>query len=414
MKILPPLIIAFLASTLCLAEDWPQWLGPNRNGVSQEAVEPWQEEPKVLWRKNVGIGYSAVVERDGRAFTMGNEDDHDVLYCLDPETGKEIWRASWTYPALYRGFHGPRSTPAVDDERVYTVGHSGLVKCFSVEDGKEIWSNDLPEQGFEITNWGVATSPLLRENTILIDMGAVLALNKEDGTIVMRTAMPTPGWSKPSFGAWSSPAVLSDEGRNLVASFNNSELVVAVEETGEILDRAPWRHKRTTNIATPLILDGDDIFITTGYKIGSARFSFDDGKLKKLWQTEKLASHSANAIPDEGYIYGFDGNLRNRTYLVCVDLDMGEEVWRHEDAEKFGAGTLIRAQDKLIILGESGWLTIAEATPEGYRPLCQTHILQGDYCWTPPTLANGRLYCRSFSRRNREMKDLVCIKARRD
>jgi outer membrane protein assembly factor BamB len=299
----------------------------------------------------------------------------------------------------------------VDDERVYTVGHSGLVKCFRVEDGSEIWSVDLPEQGFEVTNWGVATSPLLREKTILIDMGAVLALDKKDGSIVMRTAMPTPGWSEPSFGAWSSPAVFCDEGRNLVASFNNSELVVAVEETGEILDRAPWMNRRTTNIATPLILDGDDIFITTGYNVGSARFSFDDGKLQKLWQTENLASHSANAIPHEGYIYGFDGNLRNPTRMVCVDLETGEEVWGHQDAEKLGAGTLIRASDKLIILGETGWLTIAEATPEGFRPLSQAHILKDEYCWTPPTLANGRLYCRSFNRRNRNVKELVCIQA---
>lgn len=411
MKMLTALLIACLGTVPCLAEDWPQWLGRDRDGVSPETVEPWQDEPDVLWRKDVGVGYSAVVARDGRAYTMGNENNHDVLYCLDPETGEEIWRASWRYPARFRGFYGPRSTPAVDDERVYTVGHSGLVKCFRVEDGSEIWSVDLPEQGFEVTNWGVATSPLLRENTILIDMGAVLALSKEDGSIVMRTAMPTPGWSKPSFGAWSSPAVFCDDGQNLVASFNNSELVVAVEETGEILDRAPWMNRRTTNIATPLILDGDDIFITTGYDIGSARFSFDDGKLRKLWQTENLASHSANAIPREGYIYGFDGNLRNPTRLVCVNLETGEEVWGHQDAEKLGAGTLIRASDKLIILGETGWLTIAEATPEGFRPLSQAHILKDEYCWTPPTLANGRIYCRSFNRRNHGAEELVCIQA---
>lgn len=371
--------------------DWPQWLGPERDGTSDEEVHPWQGKAKEVWRLDVGIGYSAMAVRDGKAFTMGNVEDRDVVYCLDAQSGKEIWTASYPCPANAAGYYGPRCTPAVDKQNVYTVSHQGVVKCYRIQDGKELWSNDLRKMGIEGPKWGISTSPLLRDETILIDVGPIMALRKSDGKVVMETERFKPGYS--------SPVVFQRDGKNLVAGFNADGLVVAEEASGTIVAQTPWKTPFNVNAATPLVFDSSRLLVTSGYRVGTGMFDLSEGELSRLWHSKALGSQCNQLMPHDGYLYGFDGNVRGRGGLKCIDLAAGAQKWQAQDRRKLGIGSVLLAKDKLVVLGEHGWLMIADPSPEGFKPLCEERILEGDYCWTPPVLANGKLYCRDYDRK---------------
>jgi outer membrane protein assembly factor BamB len=372
------------------AEDWPQWLGPDRDGATSEVAQPWSNQPKEVWRADFGIGYSTMTIRDGRAYTMGNVDDRDEVYCLDARTGKRIWTQSYPCPKSANGYYGPRCTPAVDDQRVYTVSHQGQVYCFRAGDGKVLWNKNLLEMGYEAPKWGISTSPLLREDTILIEVGAILALRKTDGRIVMKSRKFPVGYS--------SPMVFEAGGKSLVASFPAYGLIVAEEDTGEIVATAPWKTPFNVNAVTPLQVKPSRLFITSGYRRGAALYDLAREDLVQIWKTRELGSQMNQCVLQDGHLYGFTGNVRGRGGLRCISAADGSLKWEHDDRRKLGVGSVLLAADRLVILGEHGWLMLAEATPEGFKPLCEAKILEGDYCWTPPVLANGLLYCRNYDK----------------
>ncbi len=391
-RVLLGLLVGLVVAGPAFGGDWAQWLGPERDGTSDEAVELWQGEPKEVWRIETGIGYSAMVIRDGKAYTMGNIDDEDIVYCLDVETGKEIWTARYPCPANSGGYYGPRCTPAVDDKAVYTVSQEGVAKAYRVSDGKELWSKDLRRMGVKSPKWGISTSALLREDTILIDVGPILALSKKDGSVVMKSEMFPAGYS--------SPIVFEKDGKSLVASFNAAGLVVVEEETGKMVDLVAWKTRHDINSVTPVIYDSSRLLVSSSYQVGTAMFELSGGKLRKLWHSKDLGSQFNQLMPDGDYLFGFDDNVRGRRgSLKCISLDGGSEQWMAQDRRKLGVGSLLLARDKLIILGEYGYLIIAESDPKEYKPLAEAKILDGDYCWTPPVLANGKLYCRDYDRR---------------
>jgi outer membrane protein assembly factor BamB len=382
------------------ADDWPRWRGPKVNGISTEKEwsTTWpQEGPKKLWEAKVGIGYSTVSVSKGRLYTMGNTADQDSVYCLDANTGKEIWK--YTYACKQKdpnGYHGTRGTPTVDGNRVYTVSREGHLFCLDADNGKVIWSkNYVTDFGAKIPQWGFALSPLVEGHLLMAEPGgkgaSVVAFDKADGKIVWQ--------SGDDRAAYSSPIAFTWKDERCVAVLHAPALVGYRVNDGKELWRYPWKTSYDVNATTPII-EGDKAFISTGYNTGCALIQFSEAPPKVLWQNKNMRNHVNSCVLWQGCIYGFDDDGEFR----CLDFQTGEVKWKQKG---YGKGSLMLAGDKFILYSDRGLVAVAEASPNGFKELSRFQALQataptGKDTWAAPVLANGKLYCRS-------MEDLVCL-----
>ncbi len=386
----------FTASTL--ADDWPQWRGPNRDGISREKnwFARWPDQgPRQIWKANVGVGFSSMSVSKGRLYTMGNTGDVDSVYCLDASTGRELWKHS--YPCSAKdpnGYHGTRCTPTVDNNRVYTVSREGHLYCLDATSGKVVWSKDYKtDYGAEVPKWGFATSPLVEKNMLIVETGApgasVVALDKKSGKEIWRSG------DDPA--SYSSPVAFTHKGQRQIAMFNTFGIVGHSARDGRELWRHPWKTSWDVNAATPII-EGDTVFISSGYNVGCALLRFTEVPPKVLWQNKNMRNHVNSCVLWQGHLYGFDDKE-----LKCLDFRTGEAKWSQKS---FGKGALIIADGKLIVFSDSGKLAIAEASPQGYQELSSAQVLGGKDTWPIPVLANGKIYCRS-------LETLVCLDVRK-
>lgn len=388
------------------ADDWPQWLGPNRDGISHETnwQAVWPEEgPKKLWQKKVGIGYATVSVRGGRVYTMGNDGRNDIVWCLDADTGNTIWKHSYPCRGGGGGWPGARIAPTIDGSYLYTLSLKGHIYCLNADTGEVIWSKDsAKELGARGSRHGFSCHPIIDGNKVIYELGAkrgnVVAFDKTSGKVLWQAGRHRTGHSSP---------VIYESGRTrYLVVWTASALVGMSLEDGRELWRFPCSIEWDAPIATPII-SGAKIFISSlYYDRGSVLLSLIDGKPKVVWQGHQMQNHCSNSVLWKGYLYGFDGRVatgRGRGLLKCVEFKTGRLKWTQGG---FGTGALMLADGKLIILGDRGELAIAEATPEKFKLISRAKVLEG-ICWNMPVLANGRIYCRSFE------GDLVCLDVRK-
>ncbi|MFC1715401.1 PQQ-binding-like beta-propeller repeat protein [Candidatus Poribacteria bacterium] len=393
------ILFCFLATT-SFAADWPQWRGPSRDGVSSETgwSSSWPEDgPKQAWKLSVGIGYSSVAVSDGRVYTMGNVDKTDTIYCLNADTGAEIWKHSYACTAEGNGYPGPASTPTVDGGFVYTLSREGHVHCLKAESGDVVWSKHVVEDfGVTSPEWSFASSALVLGEKLILDTGMALALDKSTGELLWKTKDYGDAWkdtkNHPQGGGYSSAVAFNLDGSERVAVLNSTGLVILDPGNGQELMLHPWETPWNVNAATPLI-SGNEVFIASSDS-GGALIQITEDKLVSVWQSKEMKNHLNSSVLWEGYLYGFD-----ESQLSCLDWKTGEVKWTQKD---LGKGSLMLADGKLIALSDNGNLVIAEASPDGFKELASAKILSG-LCWTVPVLANGKIYCRNHP------GDLVCI-----
>ncbi len=379
-----------------LVGQWPQWLGPNRDGVSGETG--WQAAwsgsgPPVLWKNKAQGCYSGVAVVKGRVFTMLREGNNEVVVCWDARTGKTKWR--FPYEASYdSGAHrvadysqGPRSTPTVDGDLVYTVGATGLLHCLRTRDGKKVWSKDLVME-FQVTpsRYGVAFSPLIDGGLVFTnpggsDGGSLAAFDKRTGKLKWK-ALDDPA-------AYSSPIAVTLDGVRQIVFFTAKGLVGVDPKNGELYWRFPWVTDYGCNIATPLSV-GNYLFISTNYGRGCAVVEVRKTKAGKfgaerVYEGNQMCNHYATSVYFKEHIYGFDA-----TRLVCMNFRTGEVLWKQKGFQK---GTLLIAGGRLVVLGEKGRMAIAPATPDGFKPTAEFQVTRKK-CWTMPVLAEGKLFVR--------------------
>ncbi len=378
---------------------WPNWRGPNHNGVSSETgwSTNWPKEgPKVLWNASIGAGFASMAVSNGRVYAMGNIRDNDILYCLNAGTGQEIWKQSYPCP-LFAESHegGPAATPTVDGDAVYTFSKNGDAICFKAATGQVVWQkNLLKELRIEHPTWYFASSPLIVDNLVILNAGTRgIALNKTDGSLVWKNGNGACGY------ATAVPFTVA--GRKCVALFVSREIVGLNAATGKLLWTSPWRTSYDINAADPII-SGDTIFISSGYNSGCALFKIGLSNLTEIWRNKNMRNHASSCVLWKGHIYGFDGQFGGRGQLTCLNHETGQAKWSQRG---MGTGSLCLADDKLIILSERGNLVIAEASPKGFKELSSAQILTGK-CWTVPVLANGRIYARNAD------GQLICIDVR--
>jgi outer membrane protein assembly factor BamB len=382
--------------------DWPQWMGPNRNGLSPETglLTAWPSQgPKVLWKIEGGEGYSSIAVTGGKAFTLVQRGNDELVLALNAATGKELWKTR-TGPAYKNDFGGgPRSTPAVDGNRVYVQSVTGPVLCLEADTGKVVWRHDLLKDfGVENLRWGLSASPVVDGDLVFVIPGArgagVAAYHKHNGQLAWKT-----GSDK---AAYASPTPLTLDGQRQVVFLTAPGLLCVTAAGGQELWRVPWPTEYDVNICTPLLVGNDRLFVASGEKVGCALFKVSpSGPAQVVWESKGTKSvmknYWATAVAHQGHLYGLSGEFDAVINFNCVELETGKLVW---SKERFGKAAVTLADGHLFIVTKTGDLVLAPATPKGYQEKARIKLL-GDNR-TVPTIADKRLYLR-------DRKNLLCL-----
>jgi len=387
------------------AHDWPQLLGPARNGVypGTNLLSTWPKEgPRVLWRKDVGQGFSGPVSASHRVVLFHRVGDRERVECFEGASGKQLW--SFDYPTAYRddfGFdEGPRATPTISGDRVYTYGAEGILHCVDFATGQKLWNVDCKtEFGARKGFFGIAGSPLVAGGLLLLDVGGtkagIVAFDRETGKVAWKTST--------SETSYSSPATAAINGKACAFFFRREGLEAIEPATGKALWEFPWRPSMdaSVNAATPIIV-GDFIFISTSYGRGAAVLRFSESKPEVVWSgDDQLSNHYATSVQRDGYLYGYHGRQEQGCDLRCIELKTGKVMW---SVDRFGAGTAMIAGADLLLLTDKGELIKAPANSSGFKPVSRAQVLGLD-TRAYPALANGLFVARDKRR-------LVCVDLR--
>lgn len=392
MAIWPVLLaaIAILAARPAAAEDWPQWRGPQQDGISKETglLKQWPAEgPKVLWQKPLGAGFACMSVAGGHIFTQLQIPEGQFVVALDDKTGNELWRVRVGDPYQGDGFPGPRSQPTVDGTHLYVTGSTGQVLCLDTATSKTLWQINVFEKfGGKLAMWGLADSPLVEGDRLYVYAGnslgaAVVALNKNNGEVIWKSGDES--------ATFSSPMRAKIAGAETLVVFSNMSLLGFAPDTGKPLWSFPWPTKPEINVAQPIVA-GDNIFIGSGYNHGCALVHIDlatSPSAKQVYANKLMRAHFNTPVLVDGYVYGFDDST-----LRCLKLDDGTSKWENKD---FGKGSLTVADGLAYILGEKGNVALAKLTPEKLEIISEAKdMMSKERCWTSPVVANGRLYLR--------------------
>lgn len=381
-------LTALVGAVSLPAADWPHWRGPDRNGLSAETKwnDSWPAAgPKVAWKAQVGLGFSSFVVAGGRVVTVGHANEKDTVFCFDANSGKILWQHS--YPAelgdkYYEG--GTTGSATFDGDRVFWLSRWGDLFCFNAADGKVIWTKNVQkETGARVPDWGFTGAPLVLGDKLILNVGdAGLALDKKTGAILWQSATKSAGYSTP---------LPLKQGADTLVLIGSSQSYVAVNAAdGKEAWRVRWLTQYGVNAPDPII-DGDKMFLSTGYGKGGALFKLGGAAPEEVWKSKALRTQMNGAVLFQGHLYGVDGDTTEKASLKCVDFATGVEKWKHTG---FGSGGVIVANGKLIAVSGSSELLIAPASPEGFKPVARAQILGGK-CWTAPVLADGRIFIRN-------------------
>lgn len=393
---------ALFAVTL-MAGDWPQLLGPTRNGLSPETglARSWPKNgPPLVWQRPVGAGFSGPVVAGDRLIIFHRLGDEEVVECLGAPDGKPRWK--FAYPTGYVddfGFDpGPRATPVIDGKRVFTLGAEGRLHCLELETGKKVWERDLsadyqPRKGF----FGVGTTPLVDSSRLFVNVGGknagVVALDKTTGRELWRATSQE--------ASYSSPVAATIDGVRHIIFFTREGILSLDPATGAERFSKRWRARinASVNAAMPVVV-ADLLFISSSYNTGAVVHRVRKDGIDELWKSDDvLSNHYNTSLVLNGFLYGIDGRQEGgAARLRCVELKTGKVRWTQE---RFGCASLIGVDGNLLALNDEGELLLIEATPEAYREKGRAAVLTKP-CRAEIALSNGRLYARDGKR-------LICL-----
>ena len=383
-----PSALLFVANLSVQASDWPHWRGPARNGTTTETGwrDHWSAEgPRVAWKAKIGLGFSSFAVAGGRLVTMGHADEKDTVLCCDAVTGKERWRHS--YPAALGDKYfdgGTTGSPTIDGDRVYTLSRWGDAFCFEVATGRILWSQNVKKDtGIRVPDWGFTGAPLVIGDLLVLNIGdGGVALEKSTGKVVWKSADDRAGYS--------TPFPVQRGAATQVLLSNGTSYLAIDPRTGREAWRFRWATQYGVNAADPIV-DGDRVFISTGYGKGAVLIDVSGAEPREIWKSKVLRTQLNAGVLVGGHLYGVDGDTTEKASLKCIELATGTEKWKHAG---FGSGGVIVADGKLIALSGTGELMVAPATPTGFTPTARAQVLGGK-CWTAPVLANGFVYVRN-------------------
>jgi outer membrane protein assembly factor BamB len=379
--------------------DWPQILGPSRDGRSGETIRAsfGPEGPRILWRKPIGHGLAGPAVADGKVIVFHRESAEAVVEALDVADGKRRWRT--TYQTNYRDDFGmddgPRSVPTVTGGCVFTYGAEGRLQAVGLADGRVIWQRDLAKEFESPKGWfGRCCSPLVAGDLVLVNVGGryegkpagIAAFKADSGEVVWTSSDDEASYSSPI------PAKLHD--RDAAVFFTRKGIEVVDPRDGRLLFKAPFEPDISASVTacTPVVCGPNRIFLSACYNVGAAVWEFDSAsKGREVWrESDRLDSHYATPVFLDGFLYGFHGRQEEGQVLRCVDASNGQVKW---SSSALPAGSLIAAGRTLIVLTEKGELLLVTASPEKFTVLARGQIL-GAVARAMPAFANGTLYAR--------------------
>jgi outer membrane protein assembly factor BamB len=393
-----------LAAAHVLAGDWPQILGPHRDGSAEdESIAPgWPEGgPPVLWQRETGSGFAGVAVAGGTAVLYHRVGDEQIAEAMNAATGEVLWKSAFetSYVPSYTHDAGPRVVPIIHDGRVYLYGAMGNLRCLDMKTGRSIWSRDTYEdfnskryfRGEPSTGYfGLASAPIIEGDKILVNVGGdeseagIVAFSLKDGRTVWKATSERASYSSPV-------AVTVDQVRHVV--FVTRLSVVSIDPaTGAVRFRFEFgRAGPTVNAANPVMIDRH-LFVTASYGIGAAMARIRGGNAELLWRDETLlASQYTTCVQHDGNLFGIDGRQDGPPAdLKCFDPKTRETNWIEPS---FGYATLVKVADKLLILKSDGELILAVANAKKYEPLARATV-SNNTCRALPALADSRLYVR--------------------
>ena len=391
LRVLPVLaLVAFFAFQVAAqSTDWPQWRGPNRDGISKETglLKSWPANgPTLLWKaKGAGSGYSSFAVANGKLFTMGLRGDREFIIAFDVANGKEVWASSHGGgPFRNDRGDGPRGTPTVDGDRLYALGGNGDLSCLDPRNGKIIWSkNVLKEFGGSNIRWGISESPLVIGDKVLVNAGgpnaSIVAMKKTDGSLIWKSQSDEAGYS--------SAIPFNVNGSTQVVFFTGARAVGLDVRDGKLLWDYAKPSNDVANVATP-IARANRIFISSDYGTGGGVVEIKaDNKAEEIYFTKDMRNHHSSSVLVGDYLYGFSSQI-----LTAMKFDTGEIAWRDRSV---GKGSLVYADGRLYCLSENGVVGLVEASPAGYKEVGRFRIPQDSLpTWTHPVVSGGRLFLR--------------------
>lgn len=406
------LVVSLLLPLPLAAGDWPQFRGPNRDGVSSETrlLTRWPESgPPVVWRAKGGKGYSGIVVSQGRVYTQWAEGEgekgNEYAVALDAETGKELWRARTdsVYVDPSGNGDGPRATPTVDGDRLFVMSGRGKLHALDKKTGKLLWQHDLAAMAGSVGAGGegsFCSSPLVDGDRVFVEIGADKARRSNSSFAAFDKATGKILWTVENDPAgFSAPQAVTLAGVRQILFFSGSGLVALSPDDGRVYWRHPWKTDYDVNAVLPVVLPGDRVFVSSGYDVGNALLQIartDKGfTVREVWKNRNLSSLFSSFILHDGHLYGF-----HKRIFKCLDPQTGEEKWKDDS---LNIGNLVLAGTHLIVLNETGDLGLVEATPAAFKPVARAKVLSGRTI-TVPALADGRLYARNNT------DEIVCLK----
>jgi outer membrane protein assembly factor BamB len=438
-KVLIPVAFLIVCMLNVNAQNWPQYLGPNRNSTSPQKgiLRSWPENgPEVLWTVDVGIGFGGPVVKDGKVYLLDRDDRvGDKMRCFDLFSGEELWNFGYEAPGSVM-FPGSRSVPAIDGNYVYSCGHNGDLYCIDINTHKPVWNKNIWTDfgGDQLPIWAITQCPLIYGDLLIVLSQApeagVVAYDKLTGNIV---------WKTPNLvnESYASPSVVKIDGEDHIVvvisstnPFGHRELphtmgnIVGIEPlTGKIL----WEYNQwQCHISVPSAFDAGNnkVLVVGGYELGAAMIKVErkaDGSYgtTEVFRTEEFGDQTKPPILYNGYFYAQYGTNNRRDGLACMSMD-GQIMWKTKRSPDFNKGSMILADGLILATDGAKILYLIEPDPSGFKPLASAEVLKeggtgsendplatrvggATQNWAPLALADGKLLIRDQSR-------LMCVK----
>ncbi|MEM6688817.1 MAG: PQQ-binding-like beta-propeller repeat protein [Planctomycetota bacterium] len=395
IKYVTRMLLAFVPMMMgmmtLMADDWNQWRGPNRDGISEEKglLKEWPADgPPLEWKTDgLGSGYSSVSIANGQIITLGDLDDGSFVIAMSESNGTLLWKTRIGDNGGHRKYIGPRSTPTIDGDFVFALNQHSDLACLNRESGELIWNRNLEKEfgGRMMSGWRYSESPLVDGDQVICTpggkSGTLLALNRSTGEEIWQTK----DWTDAA--AYSSVIVATIHGRRQYIQLTGKSVAGVDPTSGEIIWKAD-REGKTAVIPTPVVQD-NIVFVTSGYGVGCNAFQIsEDWTTEELYANTNIANHHGGVILLDGHIFG----STNATFR-CVDIDSGDADYKERS---IGKGAIVYADGHLYLRSEGGPIALIEATPSDLVEVSRFEQpdRSGERAWPHPVIANGKLYLR--------------------